>query len=165
MARYTDEFKNRAILEMMPPINKSLDEISRSTGIPIATLTSWRRKARDSGIPVPSGEKQAERWSAQDKFHIVLETITMTEIEMAEYCRSKGLYVEEVLAWKDACVHANGGVAKQLTDIQRDLKIKEKENKKLLKELQRKDAALAETAALLVLRKKASAIWGESEED
>jgi len=57
---------------------------------------------------------------------------------LAEYCRSKGLYVEQVTAWRDACIQANGGVAQE--------------------------AALAETAALLVLRKKANAIWGDGED-
>lgn len=37
-------------------------------------------------------------------------------------------------------------------------------NRMLERELARKEKALAETAALLVLRKKAQAIWGESED-
>jgi len=72
--------------------------------------------------------------------------------------------VEQVQVWKDACMQANGGVAQQATRLQKELRDKEKEIIKINKELRRKDAALAETAALLVLRKKASAIWGEEED-
>jgi transposase len=83
---------------------------------------------------------------------------------MAEYCRSKGLYVEQVNAWKDACMQANGGVAEQAARLQKELRQKERDYKKLEQELRRKEAALAETAALLVLRKKANAIWGDGED-
>nr|WP_114638075.1 IS3 family transposase [Desulfolucanica intricata] len=140
---------------MMPPNNESVSAISRETGVPEATLHGWKKKARANGIAVPGGEPEAERWSTQDKFLIVVETASLSEIEMAEYCRSKGLYVEQVEAWRDACMQANGGIAKQAAQLQKDLRQKDRELKDLQKELKRKEAALAETAALLVLRKKA----------
>ncbi len=87
----------------------------------------------------------------------------MNETELAEYARKKGLYVEQIKFWKDACLNANGGVAKEAARLNRELKDSEKERKKLEKELQRKEKALAEAAALLVLSKKANAIWGEPE--
>ncbi|QVK19635.1 transposase [Mycoplasmatota bacterium] len=96
---------------------------------------------------------------------MVLETATLSEVELSKYCRNKGLYVNQVKEWRDACMQANGGVAKQATELQKQLREKNQELKKLNKELQRKESALAEAAALLVLRKKASAIWGEDEED
>jgi septal ring factor EnvC (AmiA/AmiB activator) len=65
----------------------------------------------------------------------------------------------------DACMNANGGVAKEAAQLNRDLKSSQKEVKKLEKELQRKEKALAEAAALLVLSKKANAIWGDPEEE
>lgn len=165
MARYTKEFKFTVVQRMMPPNNESAEAISRETGIPEGTLYSWKKQARLKGFAMPAGEQEPERWSAQDKFLIVVETAALTEVELSEYCRSKGLYVEQVQAWRDACMQANGGVAQQLTDLQKELRQKEKDNKLLSKELKRKEAALAETAALLVLRKKARAIWGDSEED
>ena len=87
----------------------------------------------------------------------------MNETELAEYARKKGLYVEQIKSWKDAYLNANGGVAKEAARLNRELKDSEKECKKLEKELQRKEKALAEAAALLVLSKKANAIWGEPE--
>ena len=89
----------------------------------------------------------------------------MNESELAEYARKKGLYVEQIKSWKDACMNANGGVAKETAKLNRDLKDTQKEVKKLEKELQRKEKALAEAAALLVLSKKANAIWGDPEEE
>lgn len=89
----------------------------------------------------------------------------MNESELAEYARLKGLYVEQIKTWRDACMNANGGVAKEAAKLNRELKEEQKTRKKLEKEIQRKDKALAEAAALLVLSKKANAIWGESEDD
>lgn len=94
-----------------------------------------------------------------------METSTLSEIELAEYCRKKGLYVEQVQAWRDACMQANGGVAQQASHLQKNIRQKDRELKKMNQELRRKEAALAETAALLVLRKKANAIWGDNEDE
>ena len=116
-------------------------------------------------MAVPGGEKESERWSTQDRFSIVIETAALSEIELAAYCRSKGLYVEQVQAWRDACMQANGGVAEQANQLQKNNREKDRQIKKLSQELRRKESALAETAALLVLRKKASAIWGDNEDD
>ena len=92
----------------------------------------------------------------QDKFLVVVETASMNETELAEYARKKGLYVEQIKAWKDACMNANGGIAKEASRLNHELKDSEKERRKLEKELQRKEKALAEAAALLVLSKKAN---------
>lgn len=165
MTRYSEEFKYSIISRMMPPRNESVNSIAKETGLPAGTLHQWRKKARAKGLAVPGGSSEAERWSTQDKFLIVIETATLSEIELSEYCRSKGLYVEQVQAWRDACMQANGGVAQQASQLQKNIRNKEQEIKKLGKELRRKEAALAETAALLVLRKKANAIWGDSEDE
>ena len=82
----------------------------------------------------------------------------MNETELAEYAHKKGLYVEQIKAWKDACMNANGGVAKEASRLNRELKDFEKERRKLEKEF-------AEAEALLVLSKKANALWGESEDE
>lgn len=61
-------------------------------------------------------------------------------------------------------MQANGGVAQEATRLHKDLRDRDREIKRLEVELRRKEAALAETAALLVLRKKANAIWGDGED-
>jgi transposase-like protein len=122
MPRYSEEFKHSIMLKMMPPQNH---QIARETGLSEATLHKWRKQARKKGLVVPGGEQDVERWSTQDKFMIVLETPSLSETEMAEYCRSKGLYVEQVLAWRDACMQANGGVAQQAARLQKELRQRE----------------------------------------
>lgn len=164
MARYSEEFKYSVLVKLMPPKNQSVVEVARETGLGKSTIFKWMKEAKTKGLPVLSNKPEPERWSTKDKFLIVVETATFTETELAKYCRNKGLYVEQVQAWRDACMQANGGLAQETTRLQRELRDKERDNKKLQRELRRKEAALAETAALLVLRKKANAIWGDGED-
>ena len=144
--------------------NESIAKISREEGISEQTLRGWRDKARKDGQAAPGTDAVPDKWSTQDKFLIVVESASLNETELAEYARKKGLYVEQIKSWKDACMNANGGIAKEAARLNRELKESQKERKKLEKELQRKEKALAEAAALLVLSKKANAIWGEPED-
>ena len=161
---YSLELKEALLKRMLPPNNESITTISKEEGISEQTLRNWRDKARAEGVASPGKDALPDDWSTQDKFLIVVETASMNETELAEYARKKGLYVEQIKAWRDACMNANGGVAKEAARLSRELKESEKERKKLKKELERKEKALAETAAILVLRKKADAIWGDPEE-
>lgn len=163
--KYSSELKEALLRRMLPPNSESISKISREEGISEQTLRNWRNIARANGTAVPGKDTSADAWSTQDKFLIVVETVSLNETELAEYARKKGLYVEQIKAWRDACMNANGGIAKEAARLNNELKEAEKERRKLEKELARKEKALAETAALLVLRKKADAIWGESVDD
>ena len=162
---YSPEFKEAMLRRMLPPNNESITKSAREEGIAEQTLRNWRDKARKEGYAAPGTSAQPEEWSTQDKFLIVVETTGMNESELSEYARKKGLYVEQIKAWTDACMNANGGVAQEAARLNRELKDSQKERKKLEKELQRKEKALAEAAALLVLSKKANAIWGDHEDE
>ena len=164
MATYSKELKESLITKMLAQ-DISAAELARETGISINTLYRWRDRAKKQGGLSVSSSKKADKWSTHDKFQIVLETSVFSEIELAEYCRKKGLYPQQVKEWKNACIQANGGVAKEAARLQQELKKADMEKKKLEKELSRKEKALAEAAALLVLRKNADAIWGDREDE
>jgi len=161
---YSPEYKEAMLRRMLPPNNESIKKIAKEEGLSEQTLRNWRDKARKEGYAAPGKDSTPDDWNTQDKFLIVVETASLNETELAEYARKKGLYVEQIKAWKDACMNANGGIAKEAARLNRELKDSQKERIKLEKELQRKEKALAEAAALLVLSKKANAIWGDPED-
>jgi transposase len=165
MKRYSLERKEAAIQKMMPPSNTSISALSVETGITEATLYNWRKQAKNMGLAVPGDGKNAENWSSSDKFAVVLESAALNEAELAEYCRKKGLFSEQISAWKQACMGANATAAEQAKAFKEQSKKDKQRIKGLETDLRRKEKALAETAALLVLRKKANAIWGESEDE
>ena len=150
---------------MMPPLNRTVAELAEETGINPVTLYAWRKQARSAGVAVPGDGKQSELWSSADKFRVVVESAGLNETELAEYCRRKGLYVEQIQAWRIACEQANASADSQTKVSREQSKQATKRIKQLERELQRKESALAEAAALLILRKKADAIWGTGEED
>ena len=139
---YSPEFKDAILRRILPPNNESIAKISKEEGLSEQTLRNWRDKAIKEGHAAPGTDAVPDDWSTQDKFLIVVETASLNENELAEYARKKGLYVEQIKAWRDACMNANGGVAKEAARLNRELKDSQKERKKLEKELQRKDKAL-----------------------
>ena len=163
--RYPKERKEAVLRKMMPPHNRSVPELAKEEGISEATLYIWRREARNMGLLLPSSQEGPEGWSARDKFNAVIESAGLNEAELAEYCRKKGIYPEQLSQWRMACEKANDWDREN----NRRLKVEQKDNRKrireLERELQRKEKALAEAAALMVLRKKAEAIWGDDEEE
>ena len=162
---YTKEYKDAILRRILPPNNESISKIAKEEGVSEQSIRNWQAKARKEGYAAPGKDAASDDWSTQDKFLIVVETASLNETELAEYARKKGLYVEQIKAWKDACLNANGGIAKEAARLNRELKDSQNEVKKLERELQRKEKALAEAAALLVLSKKANAIWGDPEDD
>lgn len=165
MTRYSEEFKQKMAARMLPPNNESVRKIAKETGVSEATLNKWKKAFRESGGELIGKKLVAEEWSSQEKFRVVLETAAMNEAELSKYCRENGLYPEEVRRWKDVCMQANGGIAEEAKRLNKDVKDREKEIRLLKKELQRKESALAETAALLVLRKKLDALLGTDEKE
>jgi transposase-like protein len=162
---YSAERKEAVLRRMMPPENKAISELARQTGITEQTLYTWRRQLKNQGMPVPGDGKNPDGWSSEDKFAVVLETAALNAAELGEYCRRRGLYVEQIAAWREACRAANATAGEQARNGREQSKEDRKRIRQLEKELHRKEKALAEAAALLILRKKAQAIWGDKEED
>jgi transposase len=165
MRRYSEERKASVMRKLLPPMNRSVAEVAREEGISEPTLSHWRTQAIEEGLPVPGSGKLTEEWSAQAKFAVVVETAAMNESQRSEYCRSKGLYPEQVKSWREACVQGAEGAGERRRQERQEAKQDKKRIKELEHELRRKDKALAEAAALLVLRKKLNALWEANEED
>ena len=160
---YTKEFKDSVLKRLEQ--NESVSSLSDELNISKSTIYQWVRthnkKQKNNSINL----KSKSNWTSKDKFQVVLETASLTETELAEYCRRKGIYVDEVKAWREQCLNANESNSEDSKELKESLKEEKDKVKELQKELRTREKALAETAALLVLRKKANAIWGDHEEE
>ena len=161
MTSYSTDFKEQMVKKMMPPNRQTVAQISRETGVPYATLYTWKNQYQSKGFVVPAKNTSAAKWDAKTRLAAIIQTGAMNEVERSEYCRQNGLYVEQLDAWKEdfESLGANNPADKKALAAER------KKTRTLEKELLRKDRALAETAALLTLSKKVQAIWGTNEED
>ena len=161
---YSLDRRSAVLKRMLPPNNMPIAQLAKQEGIATSTLFSWRAEARNTGQLLPDADASPEGWSSRDKFAAVLETAALNEADLAEYCRKRGLYPAQIAMWRVACEQANDWDRTSAARLVRATKEDKKRVKDLERELARKDRALAETAALLVLRKKASAIWGDGED-
>jgi len=159
MKIYPKELKESIVSRMLPPNNISIPELVRETGIPKDTLYTWRSKARKGCAPVQSNVPG--KLSSEDKFNIVLETASLNEMELGEYCRRKGIFPQMINAWKETCKQAHAPLAPKADRT--TIRIQKKAIKRLETELRYKEKALAETAALLVLQKKVRTLWTDPE--
>jgi len=166
MTHYSKEFKASVIAKMLPPNNVGIAQLVQDTGVPRNTLYTWRNRL-GSGSKLQSDTRVSPsasgKLSSEEKFAAVIESASLNEVELSEYCRRKGLYPEQIQAWSKTCMQANAAVTNK--DDKRRIRTQAKQLKLLESELRRKDKALAETAALLVLQKKVQEIWGDPEDE
>jgi transposase-like protein len=150
---------------LLPPNNKSVTSVATEESVSEQTLYNWRKQAKEKGQPVPGKKTSSDQWSHETKFAVVVETAALSESELGEYCRSKGLFTEQVKQWKLQCLQGFQSNEQQAKELKQQTKEDKAEIKFLKKDLRFKEKALAETAALLVLRKKLKAFYGEEPED
>jgi len=163
--RYSPERKESVLRKMMPPHNRSIKRLAQEEGISEATLYNWRKHAREKGVLMPNADSGPEGWSARDKFAAVVESASLNEHELSEYCRKKGIYPQQLDQWRRACEDANDWDRQANIKLKSEQKSNRKRINELEKQLRRKEKALAEAAALLVLQKKVQAIWTEQEDE
>ena len=150
---------------MLPPNNMPLRRLSQEEGISQATLAKWRAEARANGQFLPDAHAGPQGWTSRDKLAAVIETAPMNAVDLGEYCRRRGVYPEQLRVWREACERANDWERAATSRITRETRDDKKRIKDLERDLARKEKALAEAAALIILRKKAEAIWGRAGED
>ena len=155
MARFGQSFKDRAVARLLPPVNATLELVSKEVGITVDTLERWRESLQ-------SMPARGRAWTASAKLQAVITTAALSEIDKNAWCREHGIYPAELEQW---CSSATTALANpQVARTSPQVAINDRKRiKDLERELLRKDRALAETAALLVLSKKVAAIyhWGE----
>jgi transposase-like protein len=163
---YTEEFKKAAVEKVLGRGKRSVDEIVADLGsVCKTTLVRW---VKEFGTIPPmkldetNGKgKRSQDYSAEEKLSAVAEfrRLAADPSAQGEYLRKQGLYTPTIEAWErdalGALEIATRRPKRSADEIQKDRKIVELE-----RDLLRKDRALAETAALLVLKKKAESIWG-----
>ena len=163
MLRISKARKEAILNKIMSPYPPIIVALSKQEGISAATLYIWLTQLRHEGRPVPEHDRTSECWSAQTKFAVVVETAAMTETELAQYCRSKGVYPDQVKVWRDVAIASQDESQQASAATQQQSRDYRKQIKRLETDLARKEKALAEAAALLILQKKMRALWEEGE--
>jgi transposase-like protein len=162
---YTSGFKAKMVQRMSSPDAISAIGLSKEVGVSQSQLSRWLRVART--VPAMTKQRRAEHppqvgasRSAEEKVRIVMAAAALAPGELGAFLRREGVHEAEVEQWRASILEAlDGGAAKGPGRSADSKRIKELE-----RELRRKDKALAETAALLVLQKKVREIWGDGDD-
>jgi len=163
VTEYSESFKSKMVQRMAGPRPVSASALAQETGVPQPTLSRWLRSAQDGRMQprrppsAPPAPRRPADWSAEERLRVVLEASQLRDAQLGAFLRERGLHEETLAEWRAAALEALGPQKKVSSDSRRV--------RELEKQLRRKDKALAETAALLVLQKKARAIWGDEDDD
>jgi transposase-like protein len=158
MARYGQRYKDRIVARLLPPESAAIEVVSREVGISIATLERWRAEALANGS---GGGAGSQRWTAAARLQAVIATAAMDEATRSAWCREQGLYLAELDAWKQDAI---AGLGEPRAASAAEAREDRRRVRELERQLHRKDKALAETAALLVLSKKLSVVFHDGED-
>jgi transposase-like protein len=161
--KYSAAFKAKMVQKMLG--GRSAHSLAGEVGVAQPTLSKWLRdagslppvKRRVQEEQAKTEGRRPEDWSAEEKLEAVLEAKGLSGSELGEFLRRRGLHEEQLRQWEAAAVDSLRGRKASAKSAE------SKRIKELERELRRKERALAEAAALLVLRKKAGALWGDED--
>ena len=168
MLPYSAAFRSRMVAKLVGPNAITATALGKETGLHQATLSRWlkeastleRNMARKKSPPAPAPSKQPQEWTPEEKLAIVLEASSLSEGELGVYLRSKGIHAAVLEEWRRQALAGIRG-----TERASKLQTDSRKVRELERELRRKEKALAEAAALLVLKKKVQEIWGDEDDD
>lgn len=161
---YTAAFRSRMVSKLVGPNAVTATALAAETGLAQATLSRWLKEASKLRRPMPPDDKlvkkQPQEWTPEEKLQVVLEAAALPEGELGVFLRAKGIHAALLTEWRDQALAGLRG-----TEVASKLQKESREMRDLKRELKRKDKALAETAALIVLKKKVQEIWGAEDDD
>ena len=156
--RHSKEFKESIVQKIMMPGGPTIMQIAEKNGLHHSSVRNWIKIYANH-----SSMKKSKEWSPEKKLMAVAQTLTMTENEIGEFLRSNGLHTNELEEWKQLFYSSLKPVGRpkldpELVELRADKKVLEKD-------LKRKDKALAEMSARVILLKKSHLLFGVNEED
>jgi len=164
--KYSNGLKARLIQRMSGPNPISANRLAQEVGVSQNTLSRWLREAsqeknvKRNGHVAPQRPARPDDLPPAEKFRLVMEAAALSEDELGAFLRRNGLHEAQLEEWRQAALSA-------LDKPKKGRRRKSPEAKKveqLQQELDRKDKALAEVTALLVLKKKLYALLGGGDE-
>jgi transposase-like protein len=155
---YTESFRQQALEKVYTRGSNSIRVVAEDLNMSLGTLRNWMKADRDRAqTKAGLQSKRPQDWSLAERLQILMESYGLDEEALNALCREKGIFRHHLEQWQ-ATFTAGGAV-----DTRSQLRELKDTNKALKRELNRKEKALAEAAALLVLQKKYRALWEEKD--
>jgi len=159
-SRHTEAFIEQALVKVFSRGDQSVTAVAEELNLSHHTLRYWMKKKTES-MPAAGklAEKRAQDWTPEEQLSALQETHGMSAEDVQAWCRTRGLFAHNLDNWRTAfCANV-----KEPAPSAREVRALKDELAKLKREMGRKDKALAEAAALLVLQKKFRALWEDED--
>jgi transposase-like protein len=153
---FPEEFQKSVVSKFLNRGSKSAVAVSRDLDVSLSSIYGWIKKY---GNVQPMTNKPNDR-KVQDKLELVIKYFSLPDEERGKFLRENGLHSDHLELWKKAM---ESGLRPEPKSS--ELAEEKKKVKALEREIHRKDKALAEAAALLILQKKANLLWGKDEDE
>lgn len=155
-ARYSPAFVEQALVKVFSRGGMSVQAVADDLNVSYHTLKNWMARKAVAKTTTPAvQEKRPQDWSAQEQLLALQETHGMTGETLNAWCREHGIFPHHLVEWQAAfCTDKKASPTES-----KALRALKEDNDRLQREVRRKDKALAEAAALLVLQKKFRALW------
>ena len=164
--RRSEQFKQAAVQKLHSRGSRTIEDIAQELGVSSWSLYQWgKRYATSPGMKKP--DRRPQDWSALEKLKAVIEFEGLSPEQRGEFLRKQGLHSDHLAAWKksmQAGLEPMTG-SKPTAEARAERAEDKRKILELERELRRKEKALAEAAALLILKKKADLIWGSGNGD
>lgn len=168
--KFPQSFKIQAVEKALSrPSEVSVRDIAKSLEVGYSTLNRWLTESRSPCFEPPgpvemsmNNEKRPQDWSLEERLSMVIACAAVEGEALNQLCRERGVYPHHVVQWKQDFV--SGGTGQAASKAASNARALTAENKSLKSELRRKEKALAEAAALLILQKKVANHWGCDED-
>ena len=153
--KYSEAFIEQAVVKLLSRGKRTVREVALELNVSYHTAKNWMKRGHPERAGASAGkEKRPQDWSASEQLQALNETHALSGEALQAWCREHGLFAHHLSSWKTAfCAPAKAAAD---TGQWRSLK---DENEQLRRELLRKEKALSEAAALLMLQKKFRALW------
>jgi transposase-like protein len=155
--RFPMAMRQAMVRRMTGPEAISACALARETGICQQTLSRWRADARLNGVS--EAERRPQDWTPEEVLAFVVEAAAIPDRELGGFLRRRGVHRAQLEDWR---ARLAAGLAEPAAP-RSGSSPEARRIRELERELQRKEKALAEAAALLVLQKKVRAIWGDED--
>lgn len=154
--QYNESFRQQALEKVYTRGSGTVKAVAEDLNMSSGTLKNWMKADKNSSASTVSlRSKRPNDWGLAERLQILMQSHGLDEEALNAFCREKGIFRHHLEQWQAA--FAAGGAVANRAEL-RELK---DTNKALTRELNRKEKALAEAAALLVLQKKYQALWEE----
>ena len=160
-SRYSEGFIEQALTKVYSRGDRTVRSVAEELNVSFHTLKNWMERKSDqvgkSGA-LTTKEKRPKDWSVEAQLVALHETHGLDGEALHAWCRENGLFAHHLTSWKMAfCADAKAA------PCTREMRVLKDENDQLKRELVRKEKALAEAAALLILQKKFRALWEDED--